>query len=234
MIDIHSHILPNVDDGSKSMEITLELLRMSADQGVDTIAATPHFYAWETEPEKFLSRRQKAYDQVMSLWEPGFPEIIPGAEVYYFEGISKSENLERLYLDRRKVLLLEMPFGQRWTDRMISDIYSLNRRPDTRVLLAHIERYMDQQKKDIWKDLRAHDVLMQCNATFFLDRKTRKKAIKMVQNREVDLIGSDCHSVDHRPPLCGQAAEAIRSALGEEPLQRMDKIGRQLLSDFRD
>ena len=56
MIDFHSHILPGIDDGSKSTEESLEMLDMLRAQGVVTVAATPHFYARENTPEVFLQK----------------------------------------------------------------------------------------------------------------------------------------------------------------------------------
>ena len=58
MIDWHSHILPKIDDGSRSLEETLELLKMLKSQGINTVIATPHFYADDESVESFLSRRQ--------------------------------------------------------------------------------------------------------------------------------------------------------------------------------
>ena len=62
MIDLHTHILPNVDDGSSSLEESLALLRMLASQGVTLTAATPHFYATSDTPEKFFRRREAAWN----------------------------------------------------------------------------------------------------------------------------------------------------------------------------
>ncbi len=232
MIDIHSHILPGIDDGSKSVDMSLQLLRMSARQGVQVIAATPHFYAWENSPERFLRHRQRAWEALQPHLEEGLPEIVLGAEVQYFEGITQVEHLERLQLEGRRLLLLEMPFGQRWDQRMLDDIIELNSRRNTQVLLAHIERYMEYQKKDIWGLLRERGVLMQCNATFFTERKTRRKALKMMKNGEIHMLGSDCHNIEKRPPECAAAAELIRSSLGSAPLSLIEHRGRQLLEDW--
>ena len=54
MIDFHSHILPGIDDGSKSSDMSLRMISALADQGVDTIAATSHYYATDRTPERFL------------------------------------------------------------------------------------------------------------------------------------------------------------------------------------
>ena len=57
MIDLHSHILPQMDDGSRSVDESLQMLAALAAQGVTDVAATPHFYASENSPERFLARR---------------------------------------------------------------------------------------------------------------------------------------------------------------------------------
>ncbi|MCD8005171.1 MAG: capsular polysaccharide biosynthesis protein [Oscillospiraceae bacterium] len=232
MIDIHSHILPGIDDGSKSVEMSVAMLRMAARQGVRVMAATPHFYAWENTPERFLRHRKRAWEALQPHLEEGFPELVLGAEVQYFEGITLMEELEELQLEGRRLLLLEMPFSQRWSSRMISDVVELNGRRNTTVLLAHIERYMDYQKKDTWKALREQGVLMQCNASFFLERKTRRKALKMLKDGEIHMLGSDCHNTDSRAPDYGAAAEAIRAALGNMPLTHMERSGQRLLEDW--
>lgn len=60
VIDFHSHVLPGIDDGSKSIRESARMLAASAAQGVTHIAATPHFYPAETSPERFLERREQA------------------------------------------------------------------------------------------------------------------------------------------------------------------------------
>ena len=89
MIDLHSHILPGMDDGSQSPEETAALLGMLQKQGVTTLAATPHFYARET-PESFLQRREEAAAHLPCTESPA---ILLGAEVAYFAGMGSSEAL---------------------------------------------------------------------------------------------------------------------------------------------
>ena len=66
VIDIHSHILPGIDDGSRTVEKTLEMLELCAMNGVDEMIASPHFYAHEDKVDRFLHRRQQAYEQVQA------------------------------------------------------------------------------------------------------------------------------------------------------------------------
>ena len=118
-VDFHSHILPGVDDGSKSVEESLELLRMEAQQGIRHVLATPHFYASHDTPERFLKRRAAAWEKLRAAManEPGLPEVTLGAEVYYFNGISDSDVLKELTIGKKRFILIEMPLPP-WTDRM--------------------------------------------------------------------------------------------------------------------
>ena len=94
---------------------------------------------------------------------------------------------------------MEMPFHS-WTDRMIDDLLELNSRPDVQIVLAHIERYFAKQENDVWQYLRDCGILMQSNVSFFADWKTRRKALSMVKNGEIHMLGSDCHNKTNRPP----------------------------------
>ena len=111
MIDFHSHILPGMDDGSKSTQESLEMLDMLRAQGVDTVAATPHFYARENPPEVFLRRRAEAWNRLRPQLTADSPRVLLGAEVRYFQGISHVDRLHDLCLEGQDVLLLEMPFS---------------------------------------------------------------------------------------------------------------------------
>ena len=111
MIDLHTHILPNVDDGSSSLEESLALLRMLASQGVTLTAATPHFYATSDKPEQFFLRRESAWQQLSAAMESGMPCVLLGAEVAFYRNISQMQQLERFCIGSSRLLLLEMPGG---------------------------------------------------------------------------------------------------------------------------
>ena len=83
MIDFHSHILPGMDDGSKSTQESLEMLDMLRAQGVDTVAATPHFYARENPPEVFLRRRAEAWNRLRPQLTADSPRVLLGASAMW-------------------------------------------------------------------------------------------------------------------------------------------------------
>lgn len=223
MIDIHSHVLPGMDDGSRSVEESLAMLRASAAQGISHMAATSHFYPMENSPEQFLARRAAAVERLREAWQPGLPELLLGAEVYFFEGMSSIAELDALRLEGTELLLVEMPFSP-WTDRMVSELLAVHERRGMTVLLAHIERYFRFQPKGIWDDLLDRGVLMQCNAGFFLSWKTKGKARRMLAEGRIHLLGSDSHNMSARPPRLGEAL----SVIGETGRRILEENIRQL------
>lgn len=199
MIDFHTHILPGMDDGSKSVEESIWLLQEETRQGVDTVMLTPHYYADENSPVDFLRRRYAAWKRLSEAWCREFPKVRLGAEVQYFEGICGIEDIRHLRIVGTNFLLLEMPFC-RWTDRMIGDVLELNDQWQLQIVLAHIERYMAMQSPDLWARLRAYGVLMQSNVSFFGNWKTKGKALNMLANGEIHFLGTDCHNQKTRKP----------------------------------
>jgi protein-tyrosine phosphatase len=114
-----------------------------------------------------------------------------------------------------------MPFTT-WSGRMVAEVLEIQSRRNTKVLLAHIERYLSMQKPDVWQKLLAEGVKMQCNAEFFLDWRTKRKALRMLKEGKIHFIGSDCHNLTSRPPKIGDAMAVIDQALGP--------VGRQILT----
>ncbi|MCM1297009.1 MAG: hypothetical protein NC311_15835 [Muribaculaceae bacterium] len=213
MIDIHSHILPNMDDGSRGVEESLALLRLSAAQGIACVAATPHFYAEDNSPAEFLKRRAASAAKLRAHWEPGLPRLLLGAEVCCFEGMSRVSELDALRIEGTELLLLEMPFRP-WTDRLVREVLAIQDRSGVTVVLAHVERYLPGQT-DAWDILTDAGVLTQCNANFFLRWRTRRKAMRLLNQGRIHFLGSDCHNMAARPPRLGNALEAIGAGAGE-------------------
>ena len=94
MLDFHTHILPGIDDGSASLESSVEMIRQSIQQKISGIVLTPHFYADTDEPEAFFrSRRasaQRLFDAAQNI--PGCPRLLLGAEVHYYRGMAKARS----------------------------------------------------------------------------------------------------------------------------------------------
>lgn len=215
MIDFHSHILPAMDDGSKNTEESLAMLNSLKQQGIKRVVATPHFNANDESVDSFIERRQKSFDKLQSALHGEYPEILLGAEVRYYEGISKLERLRDLCVQGTGLLLVEMTSG-RWTEYALNELLNLSSQGRFTLVLAHIERYMNYQSADVFDRLLANDVLMQVNADFVTGFFTKRKAINLFKNERLHFIGSDCHNMTTRPPELAKAYELIGKKIGRD------------------
>lgn len=227
MTDFHSHILPGMDDGCKTVEESLLALKMMAQQGIKRVAATPHFYAAYSgeSPEEFLVRRSNAEKTLRERIkdEEGLPEIFCGAEVKYFRGMSNVEDLAKLTYEGTNLLLVEMPFSK-WSDKEIKEVLSLEDALGVTPVLAHIERYFSIQKNLDWiYDFKEAGILMQMNAEYILGAFSSRKAIKLIKQRAVEFLGSDTHNLTDRKPNLGPAILKVEKKAGEEAMERFSR-----------
>lgn len=199
LTDFHSHILPEMDDGSSSVGESLSLLEKLRESGVGRVIATPHFYARSENPEGFFARRAESLARLREALPPEAPEIVAGAELYYFDGVESTECLPLFRVEGTSLLLLEMPF-RRWTDRMVQDVLTINARRGFRVILAHAERYSAFGNAGDVRYLSESGVLIQANASWFEGTFARAAAFRAFEAGHIDVIGSDCHNLTTRAP----------------------------------
>lgn len=229
MTDFHSHILPHMDDGASSLETACEMLRMSASQGVDRIVATPHFYPDSESPDSFLEKRNSSIRRLQSGLEEGMPSVFAGAEVAYFRGIGRSEYLSSLCIIGTKTVLIEMPF-EKWTENVIEDVLSLPYLLGLDPVIAHIERYAAYQEKDTLDRLIGGGIRIQSNASVFSDFFSKHKAVNMLSEGRIHVLGSDCHNTASRAPNMERAVNEIEKRLGKEALGYLEENAGALLS----
>lgn len=228
MIDWHSHILHGIDDGSKNLDESLKLVAILKQQGVETIIATPHFIANNNTVEQFIKKRNNAYDELIEKLPTESPNILLGAEIEYYSGISRLEGLERLKTEKGNILLLEMPFGC-WTEYTLRELQELSSNSNFTVVLAHIERYLNFQNIRSVKRLLDSGILMQANASFFIGRFTRRKAFSLLTKGFIHFIGSDCHNLNTRPPKLDKAFWEIERRLGKNFISQINRYSNEVL-----
>ena len=212
MLDIHSHILPKFDDGSKSVEMSQEMLRASKEQGVTTIVSTSHFYADSENPEHFLKRRRHAAEKVSPLAEELGLKLYYGAEVLYFPGIAQSEAVRELAIEGTSLILIEMPFIS-WSEKIFDELQTLCYNSGLHIVLAHIERYRGIQTRAIFDKLLEQPFYFQMNAEAFSSFATRRLAMKLIERDSLHFLGTDCHNITSRPPNMQVARQAIEKRL---------------------
>ncbi len=223
MIDFHSHILPAVDDGAANISESLAMLRKSFLQGVDVMVSTSHFYADREYPEDFIKRRNLAFQKLQDavLMSPEvYPNVILGAEVLYFSGISNAEALPTLTIGACRCILIEPPMRP-WPDDMLDEIAAIKDNFGLTPVIAHVDRFMLYlQDSTLMERVRERNMVVQVNADYFLNPKTVKSAVKHLKDGHIQLIGSDCHNLDSRPPNLGLVRKQAR-AFGVESELRM-------------
>ena len=236
MIDFHSHILPGVDDGPETLEESLSMLRGSFLQGTDLMVSTSHFYAYDEFPREFLKRRNAAAGQLHRaiLYSAEiYPRVALGAEVLFFPGISDAEGIELLQIGNSGSILIEPPMVT-WTDDMLDEIRQLGKNFHLRPIIAHVDRYMMMlQDPSLIDRVRQRDMTVQVNGSYFLNPKTQKAAFENLKAGKIQLIGSDCHNLDSRPPNLGMVRKLVRENHAETEFQRLHQNAADLLMNRR-
>ncbi|MBE7068091.1 MAG: hypothetical protein E7381_02185 [Clostridiales bacterium] len=215
MIDIHTHILPNMDDGANSFEVSVELLKMEAEQGVKELVFTPHYYG-KTTVQDFLSARGEAFKKIQNAIPPGVKTRL-GAEVM-MTGINdpSDESLCALAIEGTKCVLMEFPFTLRWSPLLFERVSDFIAETGYTPIIAHVERYVGVARNPfLVTQLVQMGCLIQLNSCAFTDKRLRRLALALLKHGLVHCLGSDSHDLDRRMPDYAQA-KTVMERLGYE------------------
>jgi protein-tyrosine phosphatase len=220
MTDLHTHILPGIDDGAQTVEESIALLRAELDGGVKTVALTPHFRLNSTEQSNFVERRGHAYDLLNdAVQKQALPiRLILGAEVAFSPDLLQLD-LDSLCYENTKTLLIELPMD--YYPSFARDVFYKLLLKGYTPLIAHVERYpYFASDPSLLEDLVNGGALAQVNAGWLLrDRKTRKRILRMIKDGIVHVLATDAHSMDKRPPILDKAVKVIAKKLGEDTVR---------------
>lgn len=230
MTDLHTHILPGVDDGAQTVEEAISMLQMQAAQGVNTVALTPHFHGRKESAEEFLLRREEAWKRLVEATkeQPG-PELILGAEVSWMPDMSKWPELESLCYQGTKTLLVELPVRP-WTDTVYQELNRLEGRRGIMPMIAHVDRYFYCQKKSDIVRLLDMGYPVQVSADALFSVFHRKQAVEFL-DRYDGLLISDCHNCEDRSPDLEKAYKIVKKKLGLNAVQRIADLTDEILID---
>lgn len=202
LTDLHCHILPGIDDGARTVDDSLSLIKRSSEQGVKNFVFTPHFYPEEISPESFAQRRDAAERSLRAALEgSGMSDIRyrVGAEIAYTPMLAEMP-LEKLCYSGTRYLLLELLAMYEPVD-VEGLIYRLRDRGYTPIL-AHIERfsYISDDPTLLYKWVSA-GALAQVNAGWAMrDSHAKRRIEKLFDWNLVHFMASDTHSIERRPP----------------------------------
>jgi len=222
MIDIHSHIVFDVDDGPSTIEESLALIGESYRQGVRTIVSTSHRRRdlFKTPEEKIWEN----FKQVKEAAEAKFEglEILYGGELYYNNALlDKLEHHKVPRMAGTQFALIEFSMTTPWKEihEAVNKVLMLGVTP----IIAHIESYNAlENKEDRVRELINMGCYTQINSAHVLKaklfgdkyRQFKKRARYFLEKNVVHIVASDMHNLDKRPPYMDQAREIIEELYG--------------------
>jgi len=228
VIDLHSHYLYDVDDGARTLDDSLEMLRIAAADGVTHIVATPHqFHPAGYHVEAPLARerfeavgraaREAGIDLSLSL----------GAEIHFSENIPEglADGSLLPLAEGSRYFLFELPTTSIPAEKFLFDIVFTFQTRGFYPVLAHPERNFDVMADPrIAARLRERGVLLQITAqsiTGEFGRKSRRAAKKLIRWGAADVIASDAHNPDRRPPGLSAAVRTAAKWVGVDAAEEM-------------
>lgn len=221
MIDLHSHILPGLDDGAKTLEESVEMARMARDDGVKTIVATPHLFRGGKAVEK-LNGVGDRIDELRRALEANKigVEVLPGAEVHISHNLIGAirNNRKSLVINGTSYMFVEFPPDHIYpgVKNLFFDLMSEGVQP----IIAHPERNsVFAQNSGLLFDLIGMGALAQANSGSFTGLYGRQAADVVVRFLEWNLIhfvASDSHGPKSIPPGLSKAVARAESIVGKE------------------
>lgn len=225
-IDVHSHVLPLVDDGAETVEMALLMLKMAAEEGIGTIILTPHQKADRrcVTPEGILRRMKELQEAADAEKIP--IRLYPGNEIFYRHGLAEllEQGKIRTLADSRYVLIEFFP-GEDYAyiRDALGRVGSFGYLP----VLAHVERYANvinriEKVRGLKEDTGCYLQVNAASVTGEYGLTTKNVAKKLLKEELADFIATDAHrSQGKRSPQIKACAEWVKKKLGEE---RMEQI----------
>lgn len=195
MLDLHTHALPELDDGAKSLAESVKMIRECIFQGVRICVLTPHCVIhYPGDIEKFIEKRQVSFEKINNEFKSTDIDFVLGAEVCADHDVSRHEDIFKLCMGDTGCILLELVPAHKpsWLENCI---YNLNMRGIT-VVFAHIDRY--PYRESIIRELKGLDVIYQINASRFLSFSGRRIIKRLLSYREKFVVSSDMHNMTTR------------------------------------
>lgn len=234
MIDIHSHILPGIDDGAQTIEDSIEMAKAAVNEGITTIIATPHH-----KNNQFTNLKSsiltKVNDLNTVLKQENIPlTVLPGQEVrIYGEVIEDYYKEEILTLNHTKYLFIEFPSSSvpRYAERLLYELQTEGIIP----IIVHPERNKElQEKPDLLYQFVKNGALTQVTASSvagYFGKNVKKFSEQMIESNLTHFLASDAHNVHNRDFKIVEALEVIEENYGMDYIYLFKENANFLVED---
>ena len=235
MIDLHNHIIPNLDDGSKSLDMSLSMLKHASDQGITDVVNTVHYQS----PR--MDGKTVEYDLVKNKVKQLQDEIDKngiaiklhiGAEVFYLPNLMELKDNPLLTFVHGKYMLVEFPFEQ--VPNGCDEVFFQLKLSGVTPIIAHPERIKPIQKDlPIVRRFIRGGCVIQIDAgslTGSLGSSSERAALEIVQQGCCHIIGSDAHDDNRRNFLLAEALEISKEIIGEKAVDMVTVNPQRILS----
>lgn len=228
MVDIHTHILPQIDDGSKNDTMTYEILDLMKNQGITAVVASPHFYPETMDKEDFVQRRKEAlalinYDKI---------KIIKGCELLFHPCVMGYDNVDELCIEGTRYILIELNYARLWGLDLVNAIERFAEKFEITPIIVHVERYSAIKKNpSLLDEFKNRGCLIQVNGDGFDSFFERRRLLKFIKEGKVDVIASDAHNPSNRKPNLKKAYDYIQKHLGEDVVKELMNNAKIIVED---
>ena len=219
IIDMHTHLLPGIDDGARDWDVCLRMLSKSVECGVQKIIATPHYSPWDKHATaEIVCQLCKEAEKQLKMQYGVDVDIYPGHEIYYSVGVVDAlKDGKALSLAGSRYVLLE--FDPETSYQVFYHAVREFRDGGYVPILAHVERYRNLRKTDKIEQLKDGGALLQLNVGALqggIMDSTSRWAKTCLRNEMIDFLASDMHNMRTRGPLLKEQLEWVQNKLRYE------------------
>jgi len=220
MIDFHSHILPGVDDGSRTEDESRQMIMEAKQFGFDKIISTSHYAVDCYEVPEY--KRKTLLEELKHTSDA--PELYLGSEIFItFNILNLLEEYKASTINGTRYVLFELPLRRHFPN--YKDIINNLINNDYKLILAHPERYLEVQENfEILHELSNMGVLFQANYGSFVGHygfKAKSTVKKMLSKELISFMGSDVHRPGHSYPLIPKALKKMSKIASVEYIERI-------------
>lgn len=217
MVDLHTHVLPNIDDGSSSYEETLAMLNLMETHGIRTVVATPHFDLSKQDITEFIDKRHETLETTKKYISENGSKInlLSGCELMFTPQLANID-LDLFTIENTDYVLIEL--STRYDDPSVLQVFEAIIAKGFIPILAHVERYsylVNDSSRIV--EMINRGVIIQVNAKS-IDNKNYPYINAMMKHSLVHLIGSDAHNMKNRMP------NVKRNMVAKEIYDNMGKV----------